>query len=253
MLASARSEAWSVVTTLSDTLPSVLIVDDDEVAASELAETLELDGFNCIATSTLEQAISLTTSFPSIKVIITDFYLHGATTATANGLALLERVRGTFPNRMFNFIVVSGDHDVFVDCALTEAVKFLAKPIAPESISAMVRGEVMQGEDAPSNVVSAPSESCPHHMIQVQASTIASLTEALNDMRAENRAATSRLDRLVSAASIAQNRHDEVGTGEIGELLRYILGQGYSVKTLLGNVSGPARRADLVTISDISN
>lgn len=250
MLVSAKPEISPSVRALSNILPSVLIVDDDVVAASELAETLELEGFNCIAASTLEQALSLPASFPSIRVIITDFYLHGAVTATANGLALIDRVREMFPERSFNFIVVSGDQDVLVDCALTGSGKFLAKPIAPESICSMVQDATEHDRMAAPDAIPEAPDASVHRMVQVQADAIASLTAALNDARNVNRKVTTRMDRLVSAATIAAHRNDQVSPSAVGDLLSYVVGQGYAVKKLLKGDSELSTRTEIATLSN---
>lgn len=253
MLNCVQTGIRSATMVSTDSNPSVLIIDDDYVAASELAETLELEGFNCVAVSSSEQAISILCSFPSIDVVITDFYLEGKATATRNGLTLIERIRDQFSSRTLEFIVISGDQDVLTDCIITGAGQFLAKPIAPESICSMVRDASFQApqegalDDADDHNVSL------HQMVQTQAETIASLTHALDEARTDNRKASSGLDRLVSAASIARKCNDDVGTTDLDVLLRYVVGQGYAVKKLIsGNAKAP-QQSDAVTITPINS
>ncbi|MEM7212594.1 MAG: response regulator [Pseudomonadota bacterium] len=253
MLASVNTRDWPDAATVSDTSPSVMVVDDDTVAASELAETLEFEGFSCIAASTPEQALSILCSLSSIEVIITDFYLRGEATAAGNGLRLVETIREAFPDRKLEAIVISGDQDVLADCTITGAGKFLAKPIAPESICSMVREASLQGGEAPATPDEAASVSSLHRMVQVQADAITSLTEALNEARADTRRASTKLDRLVSAASIAGRRNEVVGAGDVGELLSYVVGQGYAVKKLLRDNGGRTKRPDPSAIIKVSS
>ena len=247
MLNCVETDVWPDAEKVSGTSPSVLIVDDDAAAANELAEALEIEGFNCIAASTSEQALSITCSFSSIGVIVTDFYLRGSATAAGNGLALIERIREAFPGRKFEFIVVSGDPDVLADCSITGAGKFLAKPIAPESICSMVKDASLQGADDRGTHGSNAALTSLHRMVQVQADAIASLTQALNEARTDNRKATTRLDRLVSAASIAGQRNDDAGSVDVAELLRYVVGQGYAARELISSNTNARHRLDVMS------
>ena len=119
-------------------LISVLIVDDDPDAVDELSEALEGFGFRCFQAASPDEAIQVIDEEPRISAIVTDFYLRGLATSADNGLLLIERVRETFPDRSFDCVVVSGDPDILAECALSGAVKFLAKPILPESLTAML-------------------------------------------------------------------------------------------------------------------
>ena len=250
MLNGVQTDLWPNAEMGSELDPTVLIVDDDIDAANELAEALEFEGFRCITAHTPEKALSLTSSVSSINVVITDFYLWGDATASSNGLALVEDIRNELPARKLEFIVVSGDQDVLVDCTITGVAKFLAKPIAPESICSMVKDASLQTLEEPAADDSHESVTSLHRVVQVQAKAITSLTQALNDARTDSRKASDRLDRLVSAASIAQKRNDDVGCNDVGELLRYVVGQGYSVKKLISKRPVPTKQADVVNITN---
>lgn len=253
MLNSVQTSLRHVPEELAETTPSVLIVDDDDTAAAELAETLELEGFNCIAASSPEQALSLIGAFPTINVVITDFYLRGKATATHNGVALIENIREGFPSRTFDFIVVSGDQDVLADCVITGAGQFLAKPIAPESICSMVRDASSQSPRATGENPSDESGTSLHEMVQAQADTIARLTDALNEARSGNRKAISSLDRMVSAASIARKCNDDTIASDVDDLLRYVVGQGYAIKALVGGNAKVQSKPGTVTITPINS
>lgn len=247
MTSLAETETWTNAIS-SDTAPaSILVVDDDPIAAEELSETLETEGFRCIATHTADDAIAVLTEHADINVVITDFYLRGVATARGNGLDLIERIRETFQTRDFDFIVVSGDRDVLVDCTVTEAFKFLAKPIMPESICSMVKTSSAP-QSGPTEADSTASPQATYHrMIEAQASAIAGLTDALKEARKDKREVVSRMDRLVSAASIAGRRHDDAGARDVAELLRYIVGQGYAVKKLMHGEEASETGASKVT------
>ncbi len=251
MLTCSNSEIWPDVSTLSDVPPSVLVVDDDAVAADELAEALELEGFHCITANTADQAMSILHSLASVSVLITDFYLSGTERPVSNGLGLIDKIQESFPQRNFDFIVVSGDQDVLADCVIGGAGKFLSKPVAPESICSMVREASSENVKIEALADSSDPLSSLHRMIQNQADTITTLTDALNSTRSKTRNATNRMDRLVSAASIAKHRNESIGATDIDNLLGYIVGQGYAIKNLLGsstdNKTGKVSGSDMPT------
>lgn len=235
---------------VSEQVASVLIVDDDDLATEELSETLELEGFTCLTASTSSGALDRLEANPGIQVVITDFYLRGAD-SFENGLDLIEKIRSKFPGRELEFIVVSGDRDVLADCTITGAGTFLAKPVAPESLCSLVRQA--SGDPAGADAADAQDEDSIlvlQNMVRAQAGAIANLTAALKGARDGTRQANSRLDRLVSAASIAKRRNDQPGGQDIGELIGYIAGQGYAVKKLLKRASndletpGPTLQSD---------
>lgn len=254
MLSCPTSEYWPEESTQSTSTASVLIVDDDAVAAEELAEALELEGFTCITTSASDEALAILWSHPDIGTVITDFYLRGESMAVGNGLELIERIREMTPARKLDFIVVSGDQDVLADCTISGAGKFLAKPIAPESLCTMVRDGSIAKPDlstANSEEEAGGSVATLHRMVEIQADAIANLTEALTSARNGRQEAGRRLDRLVSAASIAGRRNDDAGTADVGDLIRYVVGQGYAVKRALGPVQNTQNRPESATITKI--
>lgn len=234
MLALIDSNFPSISTARIQDQASVLVVDDDAVAGEELAEALELEGFACTAATTWDEALSILAATPTIEFVITDFYLRGDDMATANGLDLIDHIRAIHPTRKLDFVVISGDRDVLADCVVTGAGNFLAKPISPESISALIR---KPSDKIPEAAGAADNEAelvKLHRMIEAQAGAISELSKALNESRRDKREATSRLDRLVDAASIAERRSDD-GQGDVNNLIRYIVGQGFAVRGLLAN------------------
>ena len=238
--------------TVTDRCPNILIVNDDEAAVSELSDVLELEGLGCVVADTPARAVSLLDAFSSIKVIVTDFYLFGDSTGANNGLALIDEVRARFQNRRFEAVVISGDKDVLADCTLTGVEKFLAKPMAPESFCSVVRNALEAAQAPRHEPEDENSTLALHNMIEAQADAIATLTRALNETRSKCRNATVGLDRLVSAASIAHDRIHEGRDSGVDELLRYISGQGYSLKKLLHCHAKTAEQPNITTISTIA-
>lgn len=250
MVATARIPTNT--STIAEFSPSVLIVEDDAAAVSEFAELLEMEGLGCVVADTPDRALSFMDAFSSIKVIVTDFYLSGGNIGANNGLSLVKNIRDRFVDRKFETIVISGDKNVVVDCALTGVDKFLAKPVAPENFCAIVRSAL---ETAPLDKdlhSSDGSNLTLLNIIENQADAIATLTQALSKSQNDCRNAMGRLDRLVSAASIAQHRIHDGRSSEVNELINYITGQGYSLKKLLHCRAKPARQADITSVSTIT-
>lgn len=243
MMSCSNPALWPDATASTEETPSVLIVDDDQIAASELAEVLDFEGYQCATASTQEQAVAIVSTFQTISIIITDFYLRGSGTVAGNGLTLIEKVQETFPTRAFDFIVVSGDPDILADCALSGEGRFLSKPIAPESICSMVNDVSTPVQTSDPDPEADDSISSLHRMVQIQADTIASLTEALSANRANTGNVKSRLDRLMSAAVIAKRRNEDGGNGATDELLNYIVGQSGAVQKLLSDDAKDANRS----------
>lgn len=218
----------------SESSPSVLIIDDDVMAVEELSEMLEFEGIGCISADSHDHALSLLNAFSSVRVIVTDFYLKGDSIGADNGLSLIEKIRDTFKGRHFETIVVSGDKDVMVDCSFIGVDKFLAKPIAPESLSSIVKGAMGAEPKSPDTGIVDSSKLTLLNMLEAQTATIAELTQTLNETRTNCRKVRGGLDRLVRAASIAVDRLNQERRNDIGDLLGYIRGSGNELKELLG-------------------
>lgn len=223
---------------------AVLVVDDDKDASEELSEALEGLGFTCFSAGSLAEAIEVAGQNPQITSVVTDFYLSGTDAVSDNGLWLIDRLRETFPDRTFDCVVVSGDPEILAECAINGPVKFLAKPIVPESLTSMLLSPLdtqLPGTNGQVSLV------LMHRLLESQSNVIATLTEAL---KATNRShdksaaeAVSRLDLLVDAALIANKRSSGSGTKDMKALLGYIAGQGSAVKTLLRKAERPLQGA----------
>ncbi|MEM1297940.1 MAG: response regulator [Pseudomonadota bacterium] len=223
---------------------SVLVVDDDKDASEELSEALEEVGFTCFAAASLAEAIQVAGDHPQITAIVTDFYLTGDDAVADNGIRLIDRLRETFPDRKFDCVVVSGDPEILAECAINGPVKFLAKPIVPESLTSMLLSPVDTKLPSGNGEVSLV---LMHRLLESQSNVIATLTEALNATNtAHNKGATealNRLDLLVDAARIANKRNSGSGPDDMKALLGYIAGQGSAVKALLRRKERPLQGA----------
>lgn len=207
---------------------SVLLVDDDPIAAEELAESLEDEGFRCYTATSSDQAMAAIGENPDICAIVTDFYLRGAHDTGDNGLALIDAVRDAFPSRQIDFLVVSGDTNVLSDCTI-DGEKFLAKPIAPESLRTVLNHETVSR--------GVPEDEVPlvtlQRLLEAQTNAVSTLTEALTTARKDRREAASRVDRLVQAAKIASKRSKNSGYADLNSLIGFIALQGSAVSKLL--------------------
>ncbi|MEE8606164.1 MAG: response regulator, partial [Nitrospiraceae bacterium] len=121
----------------SSGLPRVLVVDDEEVIAEELAEYLQLKGYDVATAGSGLEALEVHRSRPA-DVVITDLFMP-----EMNGNELIRRLRRTDPDLP---IMVMTGHTTFGDEkeTITEGASLvLKKPISlrelSDTLSNMVR------------------------------------------------------------------------------------------------------------------
>lgn len=212
-----------------DSSNALLIVDDDEVAAEELAEAMCEFGYNCFVASSPEEARKTILRHPEIVTVVTDFYLHGFGHCAGNGLGLIEELLSLVPGRCLTGVVISGDADVLVDCTIHGAQKFLAKPVAPEALAAMLSGSPNQ---SPETTTADDSFTNLHQLVISQSEAINRLTNTIALYERNAREIGSRLDRMTSAALIVRKWVGEDANGSAAPLVHYIVAQGLTTKDL---------------------
>jgi DNA-binding NtrC family response regulator len=221
-------------TALNDTaqgLPmpeAVLIIDDEAIAAEELAEALSELGHPCHVAMCHESATRALEEHPEISTIISDFYLHSGVGRLFNGISLIDQLKSEFPERDLDVIIVSGDHDLLAECTALGPLKFLSKPVAPESLSAMLSG------GKPENSVSTDIDakiSDLHRLIECQSEAIRQLTESTRAYQSTARHVHDRLNRITSAALLLHNRLRNED-GNFIDLTKYIASQSSATQQI---------------------
>ena len=112
-----------------DSLPVVLLVEDDAIALTIMENLLVSFGVKVVTASSAEQATELFHKF-SYAVAIVDHWLPGA-----NGIHLLSQVKKLMPRTVRVLVTASNDPQVLRDAInVGGAAHFLAKPIDPEAV-----------------------------------------------------------------------------------------------------------------------
>lgn len=119
---------------LNDDVAFALVIDDDLEMAEEIAESLALPGSAIRMCDSLAGALTAVEQNPTIELIVTDFHLSKDNTSIATGEQLIDCISCLYPNRKFEFVVISGDPYSFIRLRERESVTCQAKPPAPDAI-----------------------------------------------------------------------------------------------------------------------
>lgn len=109
----------------------VLVVDDDEDALEELAESLMDAGIDCLACDEPGQALEIAISDESVIAIVTDYMMP-----RMNGLEMLRRLRETRRGQKIACLFVSGNagKPQVVEALRLGAAEFFDKPVDPNAL-----------------------------------------------------------------------------------------------------------------------
>lgn len=206
---------------------AVLIVDDVIEAAEELSEALEDFGIEARIAGSAEQAKEMVLQQPDIRAVVTDFYLSGYGNGRQNGLSLLEELSAMVPDRDLDTIVVSGDPDVLVDCTLMGAQTFLSKPLAPESLLAVLSQDLPEPASDDEDTVRQL-----HQIIMTQSQAITQLTDTIKHYEKRAVEISAHVDHVTSAAVLVSNSITEAGNEDVVNLTEYIVAEGTAAKDL---------------------
>lgn len=125
----------------------VLLVEDDKFILEELNEIIELEGWEPLATCSVEQALDLLDADDAIRVVVTDVHFTDEQGRAANGIQLVSRARARFPDRGLEYIILSGDPDAVISSEQEGAFKFLSKPLVPDDLVDTVRRAISGADD----------------------------------------------------------------------------------------------------------
>jgi len=107
----------------------VLLVDDDQAALEELKEIVELEGWEAITATSVDDALSTLTGDPKISVVVSDYHFAQPDGDGANGMQFVSRAQARFAHRDISYIFLSGDPDALRSSLQVGAFKFLSKPL----------------------------------------------------------------------------------------------------------------------------
>lgn len=116
----------------------VLVVEDEIVLRMDIAEQLELAGFEVFEAESAAEAIVVLNENPQIRAMFTDVDMPG----DMDGLKLAALVRDRWPP--IRIIVTSGQRRV-VETMLPDSGRFIPKPYSPRSVIASIREMVAEG------------------------------------------------------------------------------------------------------------
>lgn len=131
----------------NDTPLPVLLVDDDTDALEELVDIVEIEGWEAIPATGVEEALTLLSEHPEIGVVVTDVHIVETSGAISSGLDLVDRAQTRFNDRDMSFVVLSGDPTAVGSSIQKGAIDFLTKPLISEDlVSAISEGARSRGK-----------------------------------------------------------------------------------------------------------
>ncbi|MFO2463380.1 response regulator [Pseudomonas sp. 15FMM2] len=112
--------------TSSSPRQQILLVDDEEDALRELAESLEHEGFVCFTATSVTCALQELTLHPDIALVITDLCMP-----EESGISLIKRLREHTSRQHLPVIVMSGhaEMDDVSDMLRLQVLDLFRKPI----------------------------------------------------------------------------------------------------------------------------
>lgn len=123
-----------------------LLVDDESAIRSYLRAILEPEGFQCLESENVAQALGITQRLGGrLDLIVTDIKMPG----DMDGLDLAYSVRHSFPN--VPVILVSGYADDEAVFRAASKFKFIRKPFVPDTIVNAVRAAVERSAKTATN------------------------------------------------------------------------------------------------------
>ena len=120
------------MTAESNTAPCCLIVDDEPRLRQVLVHLMRSDGFACLEAGNGEEALAHLERQP-VTLVMSDLRMP-----KMDGLEMLRRVRGRWPDTAVVMITAVADVEVAVSCLAIGAMDYLTKPFHLEEVRARV-------------------------------------------------------------------------------------------------------------------
>jgi ActR/RegA family two-component response regulator/anti-sigma regulatory factor (Ser/Thr protein kinase) len=118
--------------------PSILLVEDDEVGRSMLAQVLDMEGYCVVEAEGCEQALQQVKTMP-IAIAIVDLQLPDG-----NGIDLMHELRREFPQMSIIISTGHGSMQTAVDALNQGAYAYLLKPYEPQALLTALRQATQQ-------------------------------------------------------------------------------------------------------------
>ncbi|WP_425614950.1 sigma-54-dependent transcriptional regulator [Anatilimnocola sp. NA78] len=136
---------------MPDTLPRILIVEDDDSEREALARVLRLERYQVIAARSPAEALELTVD-RGADLVISDLCLR-----RESGIDLLRRWKSRYPQTPFLLVTAFGTIQTAVDAIKLGADDFLLKPVDPEALLEQVLRLLQRRRPIPLNANDSPS------------------------------------------------------------------------------------------------
>ena len=111
----------------------ILVVDDEPIIRSSLAECLETEGFHPMVAATGEEAVARVEIEP-VDVVLCDLQLPGI-----NGIETLDRILSRAPEAMVILMTAYGTVETAVAAFQRGAHDYLLKPVLLDEVLARIR------------------------------------------------------------------------------------------------------------------
>jgi DNA-binding NtrC family response regulator len=205
---------------------TVMIVEDDEMLASNIREHLERYGWKVDVCASAEQALSMPERVRP-RIVVTDYLLPGKT-----GLHLLKQFIAANSRTKVVMITAHGDEELAVAAMRAGAYDFLGKPLALRNLISVLDGALDKVDDRRAGLNDATRRSVDRHGLE----SIVGQAPAMMALKA-------KLGRLLDAErDLEQGDQPAVLiTGETGT------GKGLVARTL--HVDGLRRDAPFVELN----
>ncbi len=164
--------------------PHILIVDDDEMVLTGLAENLEREGFRATTAASGREALDALARAPDIHLILTDLVME-----EMDGLTLLKRVNELKPDIPVIVITGHGTAASAFDAVRQGAADYIQKPARPEDIAGRIRS-VLDAQELQKRLLAE--------------------RDSARERREERHARTLRGERMESLKLLAEGTADEL-------------------------------------------
>lgn len=116
-------------------MPSILVIDDDDIMLKAIRNILHKDGFEVITAKDGKEAFDML-DHATYDIVITDLMMP-----YANGLEIVSKLRNDDSKRMVGIIIVSsvGNEETITEAFRLGADEYIKKPIMADKLLTQIR------------------------------------------------------------------------------------------------------------------
>lgn len=162
--------------TSAQSIPQILVLDDDPQLRSLMIRTLTGSGFDVLSVGTAAEAMSLLETNENIAVVISDICLP-----QEDGLKFAQRLKKRFPERSWlQVIMVTGSRrlDYAVQAVRTMACDFLLKPFRCQELRTTVKRAVEASQKIRDSVEAQATAAKEIHTLECRISSLLDVAAA---------------------------------------------------------------------------